>query len=174
MCKNLELFTRKVFSTSKPDFSHQLHRGEKEADVKVYQTSNLHYYSKKNVQQDKLNAYTPPKNSEKFLIQCRQFKETYNWSIKICWQIAHSIPCWPITFIFLTTFSVPSVESIYDLQGSTLQLLINNIFAGSYIMINNWISSCYSLTYKITFKTLQICSYYLAKTYSSRCQFGEF
>ena len=64
MCKNLELFTRKVFSTSKPDFSHQLHRGEKEADVKVYQTSNLHYYSKKNVQQDKLNAYTPPKTSE--------------------------------------------------------------------------------------------------------------
>ena len=74
MCKNLELFTRKDFNTSKPDFSHQLHRGEKEADVKVYQTSNLHYYSKKNVQQDKLNAYTPPKNSEKFLIQCANLK----------------------------------------------------------------------------------------------------
>ena len=41
------IYTQKVCSTCKQDFSHQLHRREKEVGVKGYQFSNLHYGSPK-------------------------------------------------------------------------------------------------------------------------------
>merc|ERR1712198_719461 len=41
--ENLAIFTQKVCSTCKQDFSHQLHRREKEVGVKGYLFSNFHY-----------------------------------------------------------------------------------------------------------------------------------